>query len=122
MKLKVKMSRRQLVIGGVVALAVIAVLVGRGGHSGGGKPDTTMDDPARQACSDFAAGYPHATTKSARLALADKVTGNSGRSSNDTIARRAMEMGGAADGTSAQWQASVNALTKACNDAGWKAA
>ena len=121
MKLKVKLSRRQLAAGGVAALAVIALLVGRGSHSGDGKVDTTMDAPARQACGDFAAGYRRATTKTARLALADKVTGNSGRSSNDTIARRALEMGDAADGTTPEWQTSANALTKACKDAGWKA-
>jgi hypothetical protein len=119
---KLKLGRRQLAIGAVLAIVVVALLIGRSGKSGGGKPDTTMDDPARQACADFAAGRARATTKAARLALADKVTGNSGRSDNDTIARRAMELGNAAGDTPARWQSAVDALTKACHDAGWNAA
>jgi hypothetical protein len=119
-KLKLKMSRKRWAAVGIVVLALIGVLVARHGRddsSGAGR----MDTPAAQACTDFAGGYPHAKTKAARLALADKVTHYSSQSDNKTIADRATAMGRGASDSEAQWKKSANALTDACQAAGWKA-
>ena len=96
----------------VVAVAVLALMVsrGRGGDSG---PEA-IDAHARQACADFAAGYPKARSKTARLALADKVTANSSKSENDEIRKRAAAMGASANDSDAEWRAAGDALTTAC--------
>ena len=119
-KLKLKMSRKQWAVVGIVALLVIGVLVARNGRKDDSGPGR-MDTPAAQACTDFADGYPHAKTKAARLALADKVTHSSSESDNKTIADRAAEMGRSASDSTAQWKRSASALTDACQAAGWKA-
>lgn len=112
------MSRKQLAAVGIVVLLLIGLLVARrAGQDDSGR----MDTPAAQACTDFADGYPHARSKAARLALADKVTHSSSQSDNDTIADRATEMGRSAGDTDARWKSSANALTNACRAAGWKA-
>jgi hypothetical protein len=119
-KLKLKMSRKRWAGLGVVVLLLIGVLVarhGRGDSSGPGR----MDTPAAQACTDFADGYPHAKTKAARLALADKVTKSSSESDNKTIADRATKMGRSASDSTVQWNKSATDLTGACQAAGWKA-
>ena len=108
-----------MTVAAVVALAVVALLVGRAHHPAGPEP---MDAAAHRACSDFAAGYPRAHSEAARLALADKVTASSSRSDNRAIARRATEMGSSANEDDAAWEASADALTAACRDAGWASA
>lgn len=114
-----KFSRRQITIGLVAALAVFGLLASRSHHdtsaTGGG-----LDSAGDQACSDFADGYPHATTKTTRLALADKVTANSQRSDNRTIADKASKVGNSAN-SAAEWKTAAADLTKACKDAGWVA-
>jgi hypothetical protein len=114
---KLKLGRVQLIILVVVVVAVVAVLFNRShgaGGSGGG-----MDSDATRACSDFNSGYPKAKDKTARLALADKVTRSSAQSSNRTIADKAMDMGRSAGETSAKWKSSATALLDACHEAGW---
>lgn len=116
-KLKLKPSRKLLTVVVIVGLVLVALLVARSGRR---NPAAGLDAPAERACSDFAAGYPHAKSKSARLALADKVTRSSSQSRNATIAKRAADVGRNAGGTEAHWTASADALTAACQSAGWK--
>jgi hypothetical protein len=117
-KFKLKLSRRQLTVVVVVVLVVVAVVISRSArHS---DSPGRLDSNASRACSDFAAGYPSADTKAARLALADKVTRSSSQSSNGTISQRATEMGRSAGSTDARWKASADALLAACRTAGWR--
>lgn len=120
MKLKLKISPKRWAVVGIVALVLIGVLVARHGRDDSSGPGR-MDTPAAQACTDFAGGYPQAKTKANRLALADKVTHSSSESDNKTIADRATAMGRSASDSAAQWKKSANALTDACQAAGWKA-
>jgi hypothetical protein len=116
-KLKVKLGRRQIIPLVVIVVALGALLVSRSHQDpqpGG------LDGAANRACSDFAAGYPRARTKVARLSLADKVMTSSNRSENALISKRAAEMGRSAGESDARWTASADALTAACRDAGGK--
>ena len=117
-KLKVKMGRRQITILVVVALAIFALVVSRSKED---EKAGVLDDAANRACSTFAAGYPRAKTKTARLGLADRVMVDSGRTDNAAISKRAAELGRNADADNATWKASAAALTGACREAGWKA-
>jgi hypothetical protein len=119
-KLKVRMGRKQWAALGIVALLVIGILVARHGRNVEAGPGR-MDTPAAQACTDFAAGYPHAKTKADRLALADKVTHSAGASANKTIVDRATALGRSASDSTTQWKQTATALTDACQAAGWKA-
>jgi hypothetical protein len=118
-KFKLKMTRQRWVVVVVAALLIVGVLVARHNGPSAGRPGR-MDTAAAQACTDFANGYPHARSKAARLALADKVTQSSSKSDNKTIADRAAEMGHSAGETDARWKSSATALTSACESAGWK--
>lgn len=109
--MKLKLSKRQIIVAAVAVVAVFAVMAGRGNDDD--QPEG-IDAPARQACTDFAAGYPKATSKTARLSLADEVTANSSKSENDLIRKRAAEMGAAAGDSDADWKAAGDALTAAC--------
>ena len=113
-----KPSRRLVTVIAVVALIIIAVIVGNARedqqHSG-------LDAAGKQACDDFAAGYPKAATKPERLALADKVTASSGKTDNKQIQQKAADMGNAAGAGGAQWKSAADRLTAACKDAGWTA-
>lgn len=118
-KLKLKLSKRQMMIPLIAALAIAGLMMSRGASQ-----DTSpgsLDDAANRACSDFAAGYPQARNKTARLALADRVTASSGRTDNRQISQRAVEVGRTADDGSTAWRTSADALTTACRDAGWTA-
>jgi hypothetical protein len=115
----IKLSKRQMMIPIVAALAVGGLMVSRSAHD---DSPGSLDDAANRACSDFAAGYPRARTKTARLALADRVTASSGRTGNKQISQRAVEVGRTADDGSTAWQDSAQALTTACRDAGWRTA
>jgi len=116
-KLKFKPNKRLLTIAGVVALVVVALMVGNSDREA--KPGP-LDGAAIRSCDDFAAGYPSASTKPARLALADKVM-TSGRTGNELIAQRQAEMGRSAADGNPRWKASADALLSACRDAGWTA-
>jgi hypothetical protein len=120
-KLKLKLSRRQLIALGVAVLVVVALLFSRANGDDAGQGPDPLDTAASQACSDFDAGYADARTKTARLALADKVMQSTGESENDQIADRAAELGRSAGDGGAEWKTSAGALTTACRDAGWKA-
>nr|WP_296072681.1 hypothetical protein [uncultured Actinoplanes sp.] len=115
MKLKLKLSKRQMMVPAILAVAAGGLMMSR---SVADQPRGGVDGPARTACSDFAAGYAQARTKTARLALADRVTASSGRTANTAIAQRAAEMGRSADDDGEAWRSAARALTTACRDAG----
>jgi hypothetical protein len=106
-----------------VALAVAAIVVVVGGYalstSSSSDAPEKIDQPAARACADFTDGYQRARTKTARLALADKVNKSSAVSENNQIADRALAVGRSADDGNAQWKQDGDALAKACKDAGW---
>lgn len=109
-----KLGRGRLILLVAVALVLVAVLSNRGGKH----PDQAGLDPAgRRACDEFAAGYPRAGTKTARLALADRVTLTAAKSGNDKIRKAATAMGRNADDGGAPWKSSAAALTGACDTA-----
>jgi hypothetical protein len=111
---KLKLSGRQITVVAVAAVAVVAIMMSRAGGGDDGDQREGIDTPAHQACVDFAAGYPKAKAKTARLALADKVTANSSKSDNDLIRKRAAEMGASANDSDAEWKTAGDALTSAC--------
>ncbi|WP_125805229.1 hypothetical protein [Actinoplanes sp. ATCC 53533] len=78
-----------------------------------------LDAPATRACADFAEGYPAARGKTARLALADKVSTSVAGSDNGAIADRVSAVGRSANDSDAAWKSAAAALTQACRDAGW---
>lgn len=106
-----------------VALVVAAVVVVVGGlalsTSSRSDAPEKIDQPAAQACTDFSDGYPQARTKTARLALADKINKSSAGSENTRIADRALAVGRSADDGNAQWKQDGDALVNACKEAGW---
>jgi hypothetical protein len=104
----------------IAGLAVVALLASRGGDAGDGGPGT-LDNSAVRACDDFAAGQASARSNSARLALADRVTASAAESDNDPVRTRSMELGRHADEGNAAWRTASNALTQACEEAGWSA-
>ncbi|WP_433292894.1 hypothetical protein ACQP2F_29215 [Actinoplanes sp. CA-030573] len=113
-----KPTKRQWTIIAVVALVLLACLWGRARqddqHAG-------LDADGKQACDDFAAGYPKAKTKAERLTLADKVTASSGKTDNKEIQQKAADMGTAASAGGSAWTSSAAALKTACQNAGWTA-
>ncbi len=113
-----KPSSRLVAVIAIVALVIFGILASRSAkedqHQG-------LDSAARQACDDFARGYPAAETKPERLALADKVTTSSRKSGNEQIKTRAQEWGQTADDGGAAWKSSADALAAACREAGWTA-
>ncbi|BCJ54178.1 hypothetical protein Asp14428_56530 [Actinoplanes sp. NBRC 14428] len=116
--MKVKLNKRQLVIGVVAILVVLAGLaVGRSAKEPG---PGTLDDPAARACTRFDDGYPGAKTKTSRLRLADEVVQFTADTGNERIADRAAAVGRSANDATADWKAGAAEFTKACRDAGWK--
>jgi hypothetical protein len=114
---KLSLNKRQVVIAGVVvAVVLVGLAVGR---SSGEDQVGKLDAPATQACTDFAAGYPAARGKTARLALADKVSTSVAGSENEVIADRVGAMGRSANDSDTVWKSAADALTQACRDAGW---
>ncbi|GGQ40492.1 hypothetical protein [Couchioplanes azureus] len=115
--MKVKLNKRQLVIGVAAVVVVLAGLaIGRSAQDPG---PGRLDDGAERACTAFAAGYADAGTKTARLSLADEVNKWSAGSGNARIAERATALGRSANETTTAWQADATAFTQACRDAGW---
>ncbi|MCU7729289.1 hypothetical protein ODJ79_36710 [Actinoplanes sp. KI2] len=113
-----KPSKRLVTVIAVVALIIFALCVA---HSRGKDAHTGLDTAGKQACDDFAAGYPKASTKPDRLALADQVTKSSGKTDNKEIQERAAEMGQAASAGGSQWKTAAQNLSTACKNAGWTA-
>jgi len=113
-----KPSKRLVTIIAVVVVIVLALCVAnsrkKDQHPG-------LDASGRQACDDFAAGYPKASTKPERLSLADKVTASSGKTDNKEIQQRAADMGNAASAGGAEWKTAAENLTAACKKSGWTA-
>ena len=116
--MKLKLNRRQIVIGAVVLLGVIAVLFASRSEQAEGPG--VADTAATRACTDFAAGYGNAKTQTARLTLADQVMESSVQTDNDSIRDRAAEMGRSANDTDKEWKTTGDALLNACEDAGWR--
>ncbi|MFI7603222.1 hypothetical protein [Actinoplanes sp. NPDC049681] len=118
--MKVKLNKRQLVIGGVAVVVVLAGLaIGRSAQDAG---PGRLDDGAAKACTAFADGYGDADTKTARLRLADEVNKFSAGSDNERIADRAAAVGRSANDATAEWKANAAEFTRACREAGWTAA
>jgi hypothetical protein len=113
-----KPSKRLVTVIAVAALIIFALCVAR---SRGNDTHTGLDAAGKQACDDFAAGYPKASTKPERLALADQVTKSSGKTDNKEIQERAAEMGQAASAGGSAWKTAADDLTAACKNAGWTA-
>jgi len=114
---KLSLNKRQVVIaGGVAAVVLVGLAVGRSSRD---EQVGKLDGPATQACADFAEGYPAARGKTARLALADKVSTSVAGSDNEAIADRVGAMGRSANDGDAAWKSAADALTRACRDAGW---
>ena len=113
-----KPSRRLVTIVVVAVLIILALCVARSRKT---DQHTGLDSAGKRACDDFAAGYPKASTKPERLALADKVTASSGKTDNKEIQERAAEMGSAAGAGGAAWKTAGQNLTTACKNAGWSA-
>jgi len=113
-----KPSGRLVTIIVVVVLIILALCVAR---SRGKDAPTGLDAAGKQACDDFAAGYPKASTKPERLTLADKVTKSSGKTGNKEIQERAADMGQAASAGGSEWKTAAENLTAACKKAGWTA-
>jgi hypothetical protein len=114
---KLSLNKRQLVLAGiVVAVVLVGLAVGRSSRDGAaGK----LDAPAAKACTDFADGYRAARGKTARLALADKVSQSAAGSDNEAITDRVGAVGRSANDGDAAWKSAADALTRACRDAGW---
>jgi hypothetical protein len=123
-KLKLKWGKKQIIALVIAALVVFALVTGNRADNdgdGGGQSAGSLDNGAVVACDDFAAGSAKARSDATRLALADKVTASAAKSDNDAVRARAMELGRSADEGNAAWRTSANALTQACQDAGWTA-
>jgi hypothetical protein len=113
-----KPSKRLVTVIAVVVLIIVALCVA---HSRGKDAHTGLDAAGKQACDDFAAGYPKASTKPERLSLADQVTKSSGKTDNKEIQQRAAEMGQAAGEGGSPWKTAAQNLSSACKAAGWTA-
>jgi hypothetical protein len=111
-----KPSKRLVTVIVVVVLIILALCVA---HSRGKDAHTGLDAAGKQACDDFAAGYPKASTKPERLTLADQVTKSSGKTDNQEIQERAADMGQAASEGGSGWKTAAGNLTAACKNAGW---
>jgi hypothetical protein len=115
-KLNLKLNKRQVIIAAVAALAVFGLMTDR---SAPAAEPGTLDAAAGQACTEFADGYPQAQTETARLALADRVTASAARSTSQSIAGRATDLGDSANDGDAGWTAGAEAFAEACRDAGF---
>ena len=113
-----KPSRRLVTIVVVAVLIILALCVARSRKT---DQHTGLDSAGKRACDDFAAGYPKASTKPERLALADKVTASSGKTDNKEIQDRAADMGNAASAGGAEWKTAAENLAAACKKGGWTA-
>ncbi|MFI5844038.1 hypothetical protein ACIA8K_30510 [Catenuloplanes sp. NPDC051500] len=121
MKLKFKPSRTTIILVVVAVAAVAWGLLSSRAEEGGGQPAGTLDDPARQACTDFAAGRDAADSKGPRLSLADNVLASTRRTDNSRIADSASALGRNANDSDQEWTESADAFAAACKDAGWTA-
>jgi hypothetical protein len=121
-KLKFKPSRTTIIIV-VVAVAAVAWGLLAGDPDGGAGPQPgTLDDAARQACADFAAGRDAADSKAPRLSLADNVLASTRRTDNSRIADSASALGRKANDSDQEWTEAADGFAAACKDAGWSAA
>lgn len=118
-KLKFKPSRTTIIIA-VVAVGAVAWGLTAGGDAQDQTPGT-LDDAARQACTDFAAGRDAADSKGPRLSLADNVMASARRTDNSRIADSASALGRKANNPDQEWTEAADALATACKDAGWSA-
>ena len=118
--MKVKLDKRTWIIVGVIVVALLIAWSATRSRTGAQEPGR-LDEAAARACSDFADGYERARTKTARLALADRVSQSSGDTENEAIGDRATAIGRSADEGGDAWERDGDALTDACRAAGWTA-
>ncbi|MEV4706265.1 hypothetical protein [Actinoplanes sp. NPDC049316] len=118
--MKVKLSKQTLLIAGVVCVALLIAWSATRSSATAQGPGR-LDDAAGRACSDFAGGYGQARTKTARLALADKVSQSSRNSDNDAVRDQAMTLGRSAGDGGREWERDGDAFEEACRAAGWSA-
>ena len=116
-----KLGKKQIAALVIAVLVVFALITARAGDGADEQSAGSLDNGAVVACDDFAAGSAQARTATTRLALADKVTASAAKSDNKAVRTRAMELGRSADEGNAAWRTASNALTQACEDAGWTA-
>jgi len=115
--MKVKLDKQTWIIAGVVLLALL--IAWSATRSSEPQGPGRLDDAAARACSDFADGYDRARSKTARLALADKVSQSSADTDNEVIDDRASAIGDSAGEGGDAWERDGDALTDACRAAGW---
>ena len=118
-KLNFKPSRTTIIVA-VVAVAAVAWGLTAGGDPQNDTPGP-LDDAARQACADFAAGRDAADSKGPRLSLADNVMASARRTDNSRIADSASALGRKANNSNQEWSEAADGLATACKDAGWSA-
>ncbi|MDP9792739.1 hypothetical protein J2S43_001251 [Catenuloplanes nepalensis] len=118
-KLKFKPSRTTIIVA-VVAAVAVAWGLAAGGDAESQAPGT-LDDAARRACADFAAGRDAADSKGPRLSLADNVMASARRTDNARIADSASALGRKANNSDREWDEAADGLATACADAGWSA-
>lgn len=115
--MKLSLGKRRVVIAVCVAAVVLVGLAV--GRSTGDEQAGKLDAEATQACGELAEGYPGARGKTARLALADRVSTAVAGSDNEVITDRVGALGRSANDSDAAWRSAADALTQACRDAGW---
>ena len=118
--MKVKLTKQTWIIAGVVLVALLIAWSSTRSSPGAQGPGR-LDEAAARACSDFADGFGQARSKTARLALADKVNQSSAETENDAIEDRATAIGRSAGDGGEAWERDGDALTDACRAAGWPA-
>jgi hypothetical protein len=116
---KLKLDRRTLIVLGVIAVIAVALMFRSSGQGEQAPEAGPLDAGATQACDDFAAGYPKAKTQTARLGLSDKIMQSTGDTDNEAIRLRATELGRSANDGDKEWKSHADALTDACEAAGW---
>jgi hypothetical protein len=120
-KVAFKPTKAQLIAGGVAVALAFGLMANRSPGDDQSQSSGTLDAPARQACDDFAAGYPDARTKPERLALADRVMMSTRRTGNEAIRDEGTALGIGAGESPTAWRSSAKAFTNACHAAGWVA-
>lgn len=107
----------------VLVMAALFALAGCGSSSE--EPASTdpakLDEAATFACTDFAEGYKAATTKDARLDLANKVNKWAKTSKSEGIATSGEALAGGANSGTEAWTLGADTFAQTCIDRGWTA-
>lgn len=111
-------------LAGLLAVAVAGVFVGLLGDdtpTPAPAAAVELDDAARLACNDFAAGYPLADSTAERAELARKVNGWARSSRTERITDLGADLARVADGSTGAWRLAADGFAARCVEAGWKA-